>query len=172
LPRLLFQPGNAGNGAKSAPFAEILLARSLYRSFAMSSPRPTPHGGTVLEIQVVQLQAQVAALTDLLVECGVLDRSMLQGRLQGAAARVSPRPLGLAPKKPGLLWRIFKREEPRAPRADQTLPQVNLPFKPVALYDSERISERHLTTTEVGKCQRCWRIQPLSVARLCARCEA
>jgi hypothetical protein len=170
LPRLVFQPGNAGNGAKSPPFAEIFLARSLYARFVMSSPRPTPHGGTVLETQVAQLQAQVAALTDLLVECGVLDRSMLRGRLQGAAARVSPRPLGQAPKKRGLFSRMFKREEPRA---DQTLPQVNLPFKPVALYgDSERITERRLTPTEVGKCQRCWRIRPVSAARLCSRCQA
>lgn len=133
----------------------------------MSSPKPRPHGDSALEIQVAQLQAQVAALTDLLIECGIVDRSMLEGRLRGAAARVAPQALGLPPRKPGLLARIFRRDE----RADQTIPTVDLPFKPVALYgDSERL-ERHLTPTNVGKCQRCWRIRPLSAGRTCVRCS-
>jgi hypothetical protein len=102
-------------------------------------------------------------LTDLLIECGIVDRSMLEGRLKGAAARVAPSPLGLPPKKQGVLSRLFRRERHDT---DQTIPTVNLPFKPVALYESERIA-----ATEMGKCQRCWRIRPLSAGRLCSRCS-
>jgi hypothetical protein len=149
----------------------------------MSSPKTRPHGDSLLELELAQLRAQVAALTDLLVECGVVDRSMLEGRLNGAAARIRPRKLGAAPKKKrGVLARIFSREHsevgavPNTRLADQTMPTVNLPFKPVALYgESERITtdkrERRLTPLNVGKCERCWRMRPLSANRLCFRCD-
>ncbi len=150
----------------------------------MSTPRPRPHGDSFLELEVAQLRAQVAALTELLIECGVVDRSMLEGRLNGAAARIVPRPLGAAPKKkPGLLARLFAKpaaapkprptdgvvRQPQAP--DETIPNVNLPFKPVALYgEPDRSTPVRLTPTDVGKCERCWRIRPLAANRLCFRC--
>ena len=138
----------------------------------MSSPKTRPHGDSLLEIELAQLRAQVDALTALLIECGVVDRSMLQGRLEGAAARVVPRKLGLPPRKPGLFARLFARRPREAgaiptPReADATVPNVTLPFKPDGLYD-----ERRLTPIGVGKCERCWRMKPLSANRLCFRCD-
>ena len=138
----------------------------------MSSPRAKPHGDSLLEIELAQLRAQVAALTELLIECGLVDRSMVQGRLNGAASRVKPRPLGLAPRKPGFWARLFsrRREEvgaiPTPREADETVPNVSLPFKPDGLYD-----ERRLTPIGVGKCERCWRMKPLSANRLCFRCD-
>src|SRR2546423_5689596 len=127
----------------------------------MSSPKVRPHGDSLLEIELAQLRAQVAALTELLVECGIVDRSMLQGRLNGAAARIRPRKLGLAPKKTGFFARLFSRrptEEvlagtvPTRREADATIPTV-MPFSNDNLYDEQR----RLTPIGVGKCERCWR---------------
>jgi hypothetical protein len=146
----------------------------------MSHPKVSPGADHALQIEVAQLRAQVRALVDLLAECGLVDRSMLEGRLSGAASRVAPKALGLPPaKKPGLLGRLFRQEpsEPSRPGrlADQTLPAVELPFQPVPLYgdsDLQTTDRRRLTPTEVGKCQRCWRMRPLSAGRLCARCDS
>jgi hypothetical protein len=139
----------------------------------MSSPKIRPHGDSLLEIELAQLRAQVAALTDLLVECGIVDRSMLQGRLNGAAARIKPRKLGAAPRKRGFFARLFSRptEEvgaiPMPREADATIPTV-MPFKhDDGLYDEQR----RLTPIGVGKCERCWRMKPLSANKLCFRCD-
>ena len=140
----------------------------------MSSPKIRPHGDSLLEIELAQLRAQVAALTELLVECGVVDRSMLQGRLNGAAARIKPRKLGAAPRKRGFFARLFSRSATKevgaiptpVPRdTDATIPTV-MPFKTDNLYD-----ERRLTPIGVGKCERCWRMRPLSANKLCFRCD-
>jgi hypothetical protein len=141
-----------------------------------------------LELEVAQLRAQVRALSDLLIECGVLDASMVNGRLLSAASRVAPRPLGrppAPPKKIGFWARLFRRKEPTRPGlppirakasriADATVPEVNLPFAPQVLYGETDMhtleKRRNLTPTEVGKCQRCWRMRPLASNHLCSRC--
>jgi hypothetical protein len=146
-----------------------------------------------LELEIAQLRAQVRALSDLLVECGVLDASMVNGRLLSAASRVAPRPLGrppappTRPKKPGFWSRLFRSEKtpPAAPPpqrgksgrvADATVPEVNLPFAAQVLYGETDMhtleKRRNLTPTEVGKCQRCWRMRPLASNHLCSRCAS
>ena len=146
---------------------------------------------TQLEIEVAQLRAQVRAMGQLLVECGIVDASMLQGRLAGAASRVAaqsgaPRISAptVAPRKPGFWSRLFGKKQPIVavpevgavpiPRLpDQTEPVVQLPFRAKLLYaepDLQTDKRRNLTPTDVGKCQRCWRMRPLAVNKLCSRC--
>ncbi len=143
-----------------------------------------------IEIELAQLRAQIRAMGQLLVECGVVDASMLQGRLAGAASRVAaqsgaPR-ISAPPRRPKKsLWsRLFARKElavePQLPEAipvyrqpDQTEPVVQLPFRPKLLYaepDLNTDKRRNLTPTDVGKCERCWRMRPLAANRLCSRC--
>jgi hypothetical protein len=145
---------------------------------------------TQLEIEVAQLRAQVRAMGQLLVECGVVDASMLQGRLAGAASRVAAQsgaPLlrsAVEEEERGFWSRLFGKKELVDPnevgpiptthlKADQTEPVVQLPFRPKLLYaepDLNTDKRRNLTPTEVGKCERCWRMRPLAANKLCSRC--
>jgi hypothetical protein len=167
----------------------------------MSVPKAqaTPVSNVQLMLEVVQLRAQVRELSVLLTECGILDASMVNGRMQHAASRALRDKRGSGPRaaqqKQGFWARLFRRNKPEpfvpmrlkdsreitgpiatGKLADQTVPVVELPFNDSILYGEPDLSNtterRSLTPTEIGKCERCWRMRPLASDHLCFRCSS
>jgi hypothetical protein len=154
----------------------------------MAVPVEAPDAGESLEAEVVRLRRMVHALAEMLVECGVLDASMVEGRLR--LASVAPEPLhpsmqSFSIKKPGLWTRLFGKETKEPVGAipavmmpvDQTVPVQKMPFEVKSLYDESggpSVVAPGMTLAAraaVGNCARCWRRVPLNAAQLCARCS-
>jgi hypothetical protein len=140
-----------------------------------------PDESTSLEAEVVRLRRMVQALAEMLVECGVVDSSMVEGRLRLASQEFSL-------KKPSFWSRLWRKKEEigaipmvmMPPSIDQTMPVEKLPFEVQSLYDESGgpspsvvappLAMTLAARTSVGNCARCWRRAPLSAGQLCARC--
>jgi hypothetical protein len=140
----------------------------------VSLPEPSDES---LEAEVAQLRQMVQALSELLVECGVFDASMVEGRMR-LAVEASPMP---RPKRrwwTRLLARLsaVRAAAPSSPSAEETTRVPKLPFDMTTLYDdagsSSATSPRSPSFEEVvlGHCSRCWNHAPLTRGQLCARC--
>jgi hypothetical protein len=169
----------------------------------MSMPRVSPvqqHDESDPAVEIARLRAQVRALADLLIECGIVDAAMVEGRLRAATARLpKPQPARgrVEPRgarvRRSFLSRLFRRDPtdpsisdaivgavPTTKLTDQTSRVINLPFDPSVLYaEPDLQTDRHtdrkrtnLTPTDVGKCERCWRMRALASSRLCFRCAS
>jgi hypothetical protein len=173
----------------------LAAARALLSSAGMSIPRVglVQSDESDPAIEIARLRAQVRALADLLIECGIVDEAMVEGRLRAAArkpqlarGRAEPR---TARARRSFLSRLFGRDPtdpsisnsivgavPTTKLADQTSRVTNLPFDPSVLYterDMQTEKKRaNLTPTDVGKCERCWRMRALASSRLCFRCAS
>jgi hypothetical protein len=138
-----------------------------------------------LEAEVVRLRRMVHALAEMLVDCGVVDSSMVEGRLRIASVESED----FAIKKPSLWSRLFGKKPSLVGAVpavmmpvDQTVPVQKLPFEVQSLYDENAPSvvapgqafpQQGSTTiarATVGNCARCWRRAPLQTGQLCARC--
>jgi hypothetical protein len=152
---------------------------------SIPSPRLAEVPIPSLELEVRQLRAQVRALADLLIECGVIDAAMIEGRLNGAAARIagwlpSTERTERVQRKRGFFSRLFSRKKdvaigaaPISRLADETARVITAGYEP-PLYAEPDLTKRRtgLTPTEMGKCEHCWRVRPLAADRLCSRCGA
>ncbi len=148
-----------------------------------------PEAELSLDAEVVRLRRMVHALAEMLVECGVVDASMVEGRLRLASVQMEVPSL----KKPSWWSRLFRRKEPAPPAGavpavmmpvDQTAPVQKMSFEVQSLYDETggpsvvapgmaALPTQGLTQAAratVGNCTRCWRRAPLSTGQLCARC--
>jgi hypothetical protein len=159
-------------------------------SLPVTLPPPAPS----LEAEVVRLRRMVQAMAQMMVECGVVDPSMVEGRLHHAAEAMAPALDGVS-LKPASLWaRLFGRQRGREkaarvdasgavptvmmPPGDQTVPVEKLPFEVQSLYDESGASKigsapkrpPTLEETKLGTCNRCWRHAPINSGSLCARC--
>jgi hypothetical protein len=150
----------------------------------LRSPTPSvqfPGEKQSLEAEVVRLRRMVHALAEMLVDCGVVDSSMVEGRLRLASVETEQ----LAVKKPSLWSRLFGRKNQDLIGAvpsvmmpvDQTVPVQKLPFEVQSLYDEHNgpsvvapgLAATTAARATVGNCARCWRRAPLQ-GQLCARC--
>ncbi len=114
------------------------------------------------EIDVARLRAMVEVLAQTLVDTGLVDRAIVEGKLRAAAATAVPDAPALPSppslKRPGLWASLFgrkrAREEPAPPElplapipmplpgADQTNRVVRPPFPIQSLYDEPESSDR------------------------------
>jgi hypothetical protein len=141
--------------------------------------------------ELARLRRMVQTLGDILVECGVVDPAIVEGRLR--AASLDPDGAAEMPslKRPGLFARLFHRasQEQSVPMApipvDQTTRVALLPFEAQSLYDepigstnrrspfarrATPASSRASSAPHAGTCARCWRRAPVDGGNLCARC--
>jgi hypothetical protein len=97
---------------------------------------PDPEPNT--ELEVIRLRRMVHAMAEMLVECGVIDASMVEGRLRLAAIPFLP------PARKKLSWwtRLFRtrsKDLGAVPTVmmpiDQTVPVQRMPFEVQSLYD-------------------------------------
>ncbi len=129
---------------------------------ALALPEPALHGDASLQLEVLRLRRMVHAMAEMLVECGVVDPAMVEGRLRSASE--APSPPGdetyddgdddvPSLKKVGFWARLFGRRRPTTtvkptvttaatgaiPTAllasDETVPVTKLPFEVQSLYD-------------------------------------
>jgi hypothetical protein len=158
------------------------------RTRPVAVPSPSVHfpdADPSLGAEVVRLRRMVHALAEMLVEHGIVDSSMVEGRLH--LATVDADPLDFSAKKPSWWARLWKKQEPPADvgafpavmmPVDQTVPVQKMSFEVQSLYDetggpSVVAPTQGMTTaarTRVGNCTRCWKRSPLSTGQLCARC--
>jgi hypothetical protein len=164
----------------------------LARPAPVAAPVTLPPPDPSLEREVVRLRRMVLAMAEMLVECGVVDASMVEGRLHFAAS-ASPQPASEEISlKPAGLWarlvsKLGKKRNARSQTGvvpttmmpiDQTVPVEKLPFEVQSLYDESGASKigsapkkpPTLEQTKLGACNRCWRRAPINSGSLCARC--
>jgi hypothetical protein len=89
-----------------------------------------------IELEVERLRRMVRAMAEMLVEHGLIDASIVEGRLRLAAIPYLPTP----PKKASWWSRLFHKEEIGAiptvmMPVDQTAPVQRMPFEVQSLYD-------------------------------------
>jgi hypothetical protein len=133
-----------------------------FKQNPIATPAPKillPPPAESAEVEVVRLRAMVGVLAELLVECGVVELGMVEGRLRTAAA-TSAAPAGASDdevpslKKPGLFAQLFAKlgkpkpqarraAAPPAPPVDETARFAKLPFDTESLYDEpDRATEQ------------------------------
>jgi hypothetical protein len=146
-----------------------------------------PSDALPLEAEVVRLRRMVHALAEMLVECGVVDASMVEGRLRLASAAVRGEADGtvgelsdVSLKKPSLWSRIFGKKQPppvvgAVPAVmmpvDQTVPVQKMSFEVQSLYDEHGGSSVVAPGQTLGSAPK---QAPTTVARAtvgnCSRC--
>jgi len=161
------------------------LARPAHNPAPVTLPPPD----LSLAAEVVRLRRMLQAMAEMLVECGVVDASMVEGRLHLAAERSAETLAEVSLKPVGLWTRLFGRKKATRPDVegvvpaammpiDQTVPVEKLPFEVQSLYDESGASRvgsapkkpPTLEQTKLGTCNRCWRRAPINSGSLCARC--
>ena len=157
------------------------------QSRPVAVPSPSVHFPDVedsLEAEVIRLRRMVHSLAEILVESGIVDASIVEGRLRlsgnGSGTHKIP-----SLKKPSLWSRLFTRKQRNdydgaVPIAmmpvDQTVPVQKMPFEVQSLYDETggpSVVAPAMTRPDkvgVGNCARCWKRAPLNSGSLCARC--
>jgi hypothetical protein len=160
-----------------------------------------PSSGS-LEIDVARLRAMVEVLAQVLVDTGLVDHAIVEGKLRAASATAIPdEPALPSLKRRGLWASLFGRKPAPAPAppppelpsappptplpaADQTNRVARLPFPIQSLYDEPESSERTTnqkrsgshdtiaTPPRFGMCNRCWRQRALDATGLCESCAA
>ena len=154
------------------------------QSKPVAVPSPSvqfPDAEESLDAEVIRLRRMVHSLAEILVESGIVDSSIVEGRL-----RLSGNSTGVIPslKKPSWWSRLWKKKERddfgAVPMAmmpiDQTVPVQKMPFEVQSLYDEAggpSVVAPAMTRPDkvsVGNCSRCWKRAPLNSGSLCARC--
>jgi hypothetical protein len=154
------------------------------KSMPVLVPSPSvnfPEAEESLESEVFRLRRMVHSLAEILVESGIVDSSIVEGRL-----RLSGNSTGKIPslRKPSWWSRLFKRKKQQdygaVPMAmmpiDQTVPVQKMPFEVQSLYDETggpSVVAPAMTRPDkvsVGTCARCWKRAPINSGSICARC--